>query len=166
MFDKVLTTAENTVITVAFAGVTLLAFANVVSRYVFHGSMSFTTELIINLAVLLTMIGASAAVRLGSHPGFEVLRTYATGHLRTVVIILITIATLAFFLVFMWLGFDMVEKQAASGRTTPALDIPQWILSLALPVGAALGGVRSIQVCILQIRKRPEGAEQHVGLEA
>ncbi|WP_430592391.1 TRAP transporter small permease [Humidisolicoccus flavus] len=166
MFDKILTSVENAIITIAFSAITLLTFVNVVSRYVFRGSLSFTVEIVISLAVLLTMVGASAAVRLGSHPGFEVLRTYAKGHLRTIVIVLITLATLAFYFVFMWLGLDMVQKQAASGRSTAALGIPQWFLSLALPLGALMGAVRAVQVCILQIMKKPEAVEQPAGLEA
>ncbi|GAB3059968.1 TRAP transporter small permease [Sediminivirga luteola] len=153
MFDTILTRLENTLIVAAFGTITVLSFVNVVSRYLLHGSMSFTTELVINLAVLLTMVGAAAGVRLGTHPGFEVLPTISRGALRTVLVALITLATLAFFLMFLWLGLEMVSRQMATGRLTPALHWPQWVFSLALPAGAALGAIRAVQVAVVQVNR-------------
>lgn len=153
MLDKILTHVENTVIVVAFAAMTIVYFANVVSRYLLHGSLAFTTEIVVNLAVLLTMVGAAAGVRLGSHPGFELLPSMSKGALRAVVVFLIAAATLVFFLLFLWLGWEMTSRQFTQGRVTPALGIPQWIFSMALPLGAALGAVRSAQAGYLQIRR-------------
>ncbi len=159
MFDLVLTRIENTVIVTAFAAMTAVYFANVVSRYVLHSSLSFTTEIVVNLAVLLTMVGAAAGVRLGTHPGFELLPSITKGALRVGLITLIAAATLTFFLLFLWLGWEMASRQMAQGRLTPALGVPQWIFSMALPVGAALGAVRSVQAGWVQLR-RAQGQEQ------
>ncbi|MDS2173743.1 MULTISPECIES: TRAP transporter small permease [unclassified Nesterenkonia] len=153
MVDAVLTRVENTVIVLAFITMTGVYFANVVSRYFLHGSLAFTTEIVVNLAVLLTMVGAAAGVRLGTHPGFDLLPAMATGVLRTSLIALIAVGTLVFFLVFLWLGWEMTSRQMAQGRVTPALGVPQWVFSMALPVGAALGAVRSVQAGVIQLRR-------------
>ncbi|GAA2097906.1 MULTISPECIES: TRAP transporter small permease [Brevibacterium] len=152
MFDKTLTLIENTLIAVSFFVITMVAFVNVVARYVFHGSLSFTGELIVNLAVLLTLVGASAVTRQGSHPSFSLLRDSLRGLPRTLVIVGVCAAMLVFYALFLWVGADMAEKQAASGRLTPALGFPQWIFSLALPFGALLGAVRAIQVAVIALR--------------
>ena len=55
-------------------------------------------------------------------------------------------------LVLLWLGMHLVEGQQSQGRTTPALGVGQWILSLAIPVGAVFGVIRSIQMCVRNIR--------------
>ncbi|WP_120003422.1 TRAP transporter small permease [Nesterenkonia muleiensis] len=153
MLDKILTRVENTVIIGAFIAMTAVYFANVVSRYLLHGSLAFTTEIVVNLAVLLTMVGAAAGVRLGTHPGFDLLPSMSKGLLRTVMVSLIAAATLVFFLLFLWLGWEMASRQFDQGRVTPALGIPQWIFSMALPVGAALGAVRAAQAGYVQIRR-------------
>jgi C4-dicarboxylate transporter, DctQ subunit len=153
MFDRILTGVENTVIVAAFAAITAVYFANVVSRYVLHGSLAFTTEIVVNLAVLLTMVGAAAGVRLGSHPNFDLLPSLSKGIVRTLAVSLVAIATLAFFLLFLWLGWEMTSRQFAQGRVTPALGIPQWVFSMALPVGAALGAIRALQAGYVQIRR-------------
>lgn len=158
MFDKILTVAENAVITIAFSAITVLAFFNVISRYLLHASIAFTTELVVNLAVLLTMVGAAAAVRIGTHPGFTLLKDSSRGGLRKVVIVLIALATLAFYLLFLWLGLDMAAKQMESGRLTFALAFPQWIFSLSLPIGAVLGAIRTVQVGVLELRNKQTDA--------
>ncbi|GAA2034862.1 TRAP transporter small permease [Yaniella flava] len=161
MFDKIITRIENVSVVTAFLTMTIVYFVNVVSRYVFQGSLSFTTEIVINLAVLLTMVGASAGIRLGTHPGFDLLPSIAKGAMRTGLIILIALSTVAFFVLVLWLGWQMTSAQLAQGRLTPALDIPQWIFSMALPVGAALGAIRAAQVSYIQIRRRTAQTENN-----
>lgn len=156
MLDKFLTRVENTVIVAVFITITGVYFANVVSRYVLHGSLAFTTEIVVNLAVLLTMVGAAAGVRLGTHPGFELLPSITTGLLRTLLVTVIATATLAFFLLFLWLGWEMTSRQFSQGRVTPALGIPQWVFSMALPIGATFGAIRAVQAGIVQVRRTAE----------
>lgn len=162
MFDRSLTLIENALITVSFFIITIMSFVNVVARYVFHASISFTGELLVNLAVLLTLVGAAAVTRRGTHPGFSMLRDSLTGFRHKLLVVVICAAILTFYVMFLWLGLDMVEKQAASGRLTPALQVPQWIFSLALPFGAFLGAIRTIQVAVIELR----GGETFVGEEA
>lgn len=152
MFDLILRRVENTVIAITFLFITLLAFANVVARYVFHASFSFTSELLVNLAVLLTMVGAAAATRLGTHPSFSLLRDSSRGVLHKIVIVLVCGGMLVFFIVFMWLGFETAMKQFESGRLTPALQLPQWLFSMGLPFGALLAAIRTVQVGVIEFR--------------
>ena len=162
MLDLILRRLENTIIALTFLFITLLAFANVVARYVFHASFSFTTELLVNLAVLLTMVGAAAATRLGTHPSFSLLRDSTKGVLHTLTIIVVCAAMLVFYGVLLWLGWDTAMNQLQSGRLTPALQIPQWILTMGLPLGALLGVIRTFQVGTIELR----GGEGFQGEEA
>ncbi|MBP6684517.1 MAG: TRAP transporter small permease [Leucobacter sp.] len=162
MFDLILRRLENTIIAVTFLFITLLAFANVIARYVFHASFSFTSELLINLAVLLTMVGAAAATRLGTHPSFSLLRDSSRGVLHKIVVALVCVGMLVFFLILLWLGFETAMKQLESGRLTPALQMPQWIFTMGLPFGALLGAIRTIQVAVIELR----GGEAFKGEEA
>ena len=162
MLDLILRRLENTIIALTFLFITLLAFANVVARYVFHASFSFTTELLVNLAVLLTMVGAAAATRLGTHPSFSLLRDSTKGVLHKLTIVVVCAAMLVFYGVLLWLGWDTAMNQLQSGRLTPALQIPQWILTMGLPFGALLGVIRTFQVGIIELR----GGEGFQGEEA
>ena len=148
MIDNIITKAEKAILIIVFSAITLLVFANVVSRYVFQGSFSFTTELVINLAVLMIMIGTSLGVRYNTHPGFTVLRDATKGLPHKIIVALISLVLIAFFVFIFWYGLDQALRQFASGRLTPALGIPQGLLSLALPIGAVLGIYRTIQTLV------------------
>lgn len=152
MFDTILRRLENGIISITFLFITVLAFANVVARYVFHASFSFTSEMLVNIAVLLTMVGAAAATRLGTHPSFSLLRDKTHGVVHKVVIVIVCTGMLVFFVVFLWIGLDMAMRQFESGRLTPALQVPQGLFSLALPFGALLGAIRTVQVAIIELR--------------
>ncbi|QIM15324.1 TRAP transporter small permease [Leucobacter insecticola] len=152
MFDLILRRFENTIIAITFLFITLLAFANVVARYVFHASFSFTSELLVNLAVLLTMVGAAAATRLGTHPSFSLLRDSTRGALHKTIIVIVCLGMLVFFGMLLWLGIGTALNQLNSGRLTPALQIPQGIFSLGLPIGALLCGIRTVQVAVIELR--------------
>lgn len=150
--DKVLSTVENGLAAAAFALITVVAFINVVSRYFLNASLAFTTEITVNVAVWMTLIGAAIGVREGAHLGFSLLHDRMRGRGRQVLTVLIGVAMVAFFAILGWYGWDQTSSQLSSGRTTPAMQIPQWLFSLALPVGSALGIVRTVHVTVRDLR--------------
>lgn len=160
VLDRALTSVENVLIVVTFTVLTLLAFANVVSRYALHASLSWSNELVVGLAVYLIMIGTSAAIRIHAHPAFTVLQDMARPSLRKVVVLAIAVAMFAFLTILLWLGWDMVTSQMERGRTTPALGVPQWILSLALPLGAVLSMIRVVQMAVATIHTKEQSSTQ------
>lgn len=159
-FDRALTALENALIVGTFAILTLLAFANVVSRYALHASLSWSNELVVGLAVYLIMIGTSSAIRLHAHPAFTILQDVVRPALRKVVVVAIAAAMFTFLAIFLWLGWDMVMSQLERGRSTPALGVPQWLLSLALPVGAVLSMIRVVQMALTALRTNEQNSTQ------
>jgi len=163
MLSRALGMVENTIAAASFMVVTAVAFSNVISRYFLNASLAFTSEITVNLAVWMTMIGAVIAVRERAHLGFPLLKDKSNGVVRHTLTILITLVMVAFLLVLVYYGWDQVSSQRASGRRTPSMDIPQWWFSLALPVGAALAIVRAVEVAVEDIRTPEE--QPHAGLE-
>lgn len=142
---------ENILVAFTFATITLITFANVVGRYVLSASIAFTTEVTVNLVVLLTMVGAAIAVRERAHLGFTLLHDTSRGYLRAAVSVLVTAAVCIFFAVLAWFGFDHAVQQLAGGRLTPALEIPQGLFTMALPLGAVLAIIRALEVGIADV---------------
>lgn len=143
---RVLAGIENTVACATFIVITVVAFANVVSRYFLNASLAFTTELVVNLAVWLTMIGAAIGVREGAHLGFSAVHELLKGRAKQVLTVIIGLAMVVFFVVLLKFGLDQALQQAERNRTTPSMRIPQWLFTAALPVASALGILRTIQV--------------------
>lgn len=149
--DRALSTAENALAALAFAIIVAVAFTNVLSRYVFGTSLAFTTEITVNLVVWMTMIGAVIGVREGSHLGFSLLHEKLRGRAQDVVTVLIGVAMVLFFLVLIRFGWDLASQQMDRGRATPSMGIPQWLFTVALPVGSALGAFRAVQATWRQL---------------
>lgn len=143
--DRVLTTVENVLAAAPFAVVAVVAFVNVVSRYFLNASLAFTSELTVSLAAWMVMMGGVIALREGGHLGFSALHDKATGAVRAVMTVLIAAVILAFLLVLGVFGIDLAALQAGGGRTTPSIGIPQWLFTIALPVGALFGAYRTVQ---------------------
>lgn len=160
--DRALCALENGLAALAFAVVTAVAFSNVISRYFLDASLAFTTEITINVAVWLTMLGAVIGVREGSHLGFSVLHEKLRGSAKNVLTVFIAAAIITFFVVLGWFGWEQVQSQIINGRSTPSMQIPQWLFTLALPVGSALGVVRTVQVTARAVRGDGPESESEV----
>jgi len=152
MLNRVLTVFENTIVTIAFSVVSIIAFANVLSRYVFNLSLSFSTEITVNMAVLLTMVGAAIGVRENAHLGFTLLHEKAGPTLKKVLTVLVAAALAVFFLILLKFSVQLALQQLKDGRATPSLGIPQWMFTAALPLGATLGIARTISSAVVSLQ--------------
>ena len=70
---KILDKIEEYICAACTLVMTLLVFANVLSRYVLHMSLSFSDEITTNLFILLSMMGAAIATKRRAHLGLTIL---------------------------------------------------------------------------------------------
>jgi len=138
---------------VTLGAMMILNFANVVSRYLLSTSIAFTEELTTNLFVWSCFIGAAAAAKRGAHLGFSLVVDSMPGLARRWVAALVTLLTLGMFGIMFVLSLDMIETQIMLKQETPALGMPEWIVSLAIPVGAAFCFIRFAQAGWLTWKK-------------
>ncbi|QQZ10147.1 TRAP transporter small permease [Heyndrickxia vini] len=148
--SKMIAYIENTVLAVSLGVMSLVAFANIVSRYLFHYSISFTEEVTINLFVLVTFLGAAAGIRNNAHLGFSMLFDKLTGVPKKVLIVFSSTLISVIFLIFVYFGYDMVSFQVESNQMTPALGWHQWIFTLGFPIGCLFGLYRAIEAGFIE----------------
>lgn len=160
-FFRALGLLENTLAVTAFGLISATAFANVMARYVFNASLAFTSELTVNLAVLLTMVGAAIGIREGSHLGFTLLKDMSIGRKHQLLVMLGGAAIVLFYLVLIKFGMDVSLRQLDRNQSTPALGLPMWLLSLSLPLGGALGIIRTVQTTITAFKDSPMSPVVH-----
>lgn len=154
---KALNYIEEVILFVTFLVMTIIAFSNIVTRNVINISLSFTEEITINLFVLLTFVGTAVGVRRYAHLGFTLLFDRMNRGLRKALVVFSALMGLLLFGVLLWYGIQMVLFQMDMGQKTPSLGWPQWILSAALPFGAFLCVVRTVQVCIEELKNMGTG---------
>lgn len=136
---RVLSAIENWVLIGSFIVIVAVTFINIATRYIAETSLAFTEEISINLLVVLTMMGAVVALRERAHLGFTYLIDIAGPKAKPVLVWASTVMVVAFLAVLAIYGGEMLVAQAGRGRSTPSLQIPQWIFTLSIPIAGLLG---------------------------
>ena len=127
---------EDIICAIALGFMTILTFANVVARYVFSASFSFSEEITTYLFVLLSLIGSAAAARRKAHLGFTaILDLMSSGVKRAITMMSYTLAFL-FSSALFYYGLNMVSSQMRRGQVTAGMQWPEWIFGAFVPLGA------------------------------
>jgi TRAP-type C4-dicarboxylate transport system permease small subunit len=148
---KALDYLEEGLIALSLAVMVAINFGNVMSRYVFHASWSFSEELMVILFVYNSFLGAALAYRRGAHMGFTILTDSLGGRARKAIVVITTALTLALMALLASYGSEMVRGQMEYGQRTPALGLPEALAGMAVPLGALIISFRVIQACIREI---------------
>ena len=126
---------EDIICAICLIVMTTLTFANVIARYVFSASFSFSEEITTYLFVLLSLIG-SAAARRKAHLGFTaILDLLPKGLQRAIQTMSYALATF-FSAALFWYGISMVRSQIYHGQVTAGMQWPEWIFGAFVPLGA------------------------------
>ncbi|WP_078392872.1 TRAP transporter small permease [Shouchella patagoniensis] len=147
---KGLTYIEYALVIISMAGMAIITFANVLSRYFFDSSFAFAEELTIHLFVLATFIGASIAIKRNAHFSFRFLYEKMTAKWRRITLLVTSGLMVVFLLLTLHFGLELALNQLERGRVTPALNIPQWLFTLSIPIGSLFCIIRTVEMTILQ----------------
>lgn len=140
----------------------LVTFATVITRYVFDLPLSYIDQLVPNVFVWVTFLGAAAAVKRRAHLGLSLVADALPERLRAALSVAVLLGTGAFFVGTGWYGARVVLLQIEN-RMTTSLGYPSWLVGLAVPVGSALFAIRLAEAW-WRHRRRP--AEVNTGVPA
>lgn len=149
---RILDRIEEIVAAVCLSVMTVLAFANVVARYVFSASFSFSEEITTYLFVLLSLLGTAIAARRRAHLGLTILTDVVSPKIRRILHIIGDLFAVAFTGAIFYYGIQMVLSQRQLGQVTANMQWPEWIFGSFVPIGALFATVRFVQVLIEEIR--------------
>lgn len=138
---------------------TVLVFIQVVMRYIFSNSLSWSEELARFIFLWLSWIGASYAVKERSHFRVEMFANMMKGEKRRIFEYFILIIWFAFSFVLAWLGSELVLFIHESEQASAAMDIPMTWPYASVPVGCALMCVRLMVEMYKIYKGAPVGAE-------
>ncbi len=131
----------------------VFAFLNVITRYFIHYSFASTEEIEVACLVWLTMLGAAAGFRRGIHLGFNLLELRFPS-LRNVLFPLASVLTILTVSILVWISLLQIKDELALGITSEALGIPQWLYTLAIPVGGLLVILRIIEAWYRESKRK------------
>ena len=141
---RILDRMEEFLACIVFMVMLALTFVNVVFRN-FSASISFTEEITTSLFVLLCMLGTSIAARDHAHLGLSALTELMPKKVALLLAVIGNLLGVAMSAILLVTGISMVKLQMEAKVISIALQIPQWIYGLFLPVGALLMMIRFSQ---------------------
>ncbi|OGB25015.1 MAG: C4-dicarboxylate ABC transporter permease [Burkholderiales bacterium RIFCSPLOWO2_02_FULL_57_36] len=155
---KFLDHLEEWLITVLLAAGTLIVFVAVVHRYasgfpipgvqdaLIKLNTSWAQELTIYMFVWMAKFGAAYGVRTGIHVGVDILLNKLNTPWRNKMIVFGLLAGATFTGIIGTLGSAFVYDLSKTSSVSEVLEIPIWIVYLAIPLGSFLMSFRFLQV--------------------
>jgi TRAP-type C4-dicarboxylate transport system permease small subunit len=140
-----------------------ITFVTVVTRYVFDLPLSYIDQLVPNMFVWVTFLGASAAVKRRAHLGLSMVYDMVPAGARVVLDALILLGCGVFFLGTAVYGAKIVSMQVEN-RLMTSLGYPSWFVGLAVPVGSVLFVVRAVEAWWRHRQGTPETAPGAPGI--
>lgn len=120
----------------AFAVMSLMIVLQVVFRYVFEASLSYSEELARFLFIWATLLGAAMCVKRHAHVGFDLLMSRLPKQIRRFGILFANLMGVLFYLVIIFYGIKVVG--ITMGQTSPALGLKMGYVYLSVPVSGVI----------------------------
>ena len=125
--------------------ITVVAFANVCVRKFSNGQLAYTEELVVNIFVLMIMCGCSLCARDGGLISLSLVFDSVGKKGKKILACLFTFFSIAFYVVIGVTGWQKAMNLFAHGKLTASLLIPEGLFMLALPLGALLLILHSVE---------------------
>jgi C4-dicarboxylate transporter, DctQ subunit len=156
---------EEGVIALFLAAATLIICAAIIHRYASGVPMlweftrlihiNWAQELSIYLLIWMAKFGAAYGVRTGIHVGVDVLVRKLSGQWQRFLVVFSLGAGAFFTAMIAWLGSRFVLRIFHTGQVSPDLELPMWIVYLAIPLGSSLMCFRFLEVLANYLRGQP-----------
>lgn len=140
--DRLIEYLEVFIVAGSILGMAGIMVTHVVGRTFFQIGIPGTTEIVEILILLITFVGLSYAARRARHISMSAVYDQLSGNIRKAMLILICVVTGSLLFFMAWESAGYVEAIYGRGRATSALQIPLWIVYMAMPVGFTLAGIQ------------------------
>ena len=149
---KIFTNFEEYICTILLSIMTVVVFYQVFCRFVIKAALPWSEELSIYILAWVSFLGASIGVKRGAHIGVEaVIQLFPKKIQRYFVLFSYCICTV-FFVMIVYYGMLIVQKQIITGQVSPAMRIPMYYAYLSVPVGSTFIVIRFIEKFFTELK--------------
>lgn len=141
---KVLNKTEDIIASSLLIITSLLVFTQVILRYQFNYSISWSEEVSRMMIAWFIFIGSSMAVRENAHVSMDALSAVISGKVEIVIGMIVDIVNIIFCIIIISAGIDMLRNAIAIGSMATSIKIPLYIPYASVPVGVFLMLIRYI----------------------
>lgn len=165
--DSVLTKVENFLAAGSLAAAAVLAIVAVILRSLFNEIIFWSEEAIIYLVIFSTFVGSVITLRHNEHVNVDIIAVFLKDRGRKLMAVLGTVVLLAYLGIIGFYAWLLVFEPQSSNTTTPAMNLPLWVVTLPLPVGLTLMFLRGVEILVRTLRNQdPYPHAAHSLLEA
>ncbi|PPA68482.1 TRAP transporter small permease [Jeotgalibacillus proteolyticus] len=122
----------------------LIVFLNVIGRFIFNFSFSWSEEAARYLMIWATFIAASLGVKKGAHITLDILTIYLPEKMNRIVRAISYILSMVYCILILFIGIPFIMDMATKGQLSPALQMPIHFVYLSIIVGTVLMFIRYI----------------------
>ena len=136
---------EETILLILLVLMTCIMGIQIVSRYVFQNSLTWSEELVRYMFVWSAFLGVPFCIKHGLSIKVDQFRNLFPIPLQKVLMYIDKIIIFLLFLVLFIYSFTVVKATYLSGQTSPAMQLPMWTVQISFTVSSLLSMIRSIQ---------------------
>jgi C4-dicarboxylate transporter, DctQ subunit len=159
MLRRVWEQLEEGLIALLLAAMTLLTFTQVVLRYGFNSGFVWALEATTYLFGWLILFGISYCVRVHAHIGIDLLVKALPEAARRLVGLTAIALCLLYAGLMAYGAWGYIERLMKLGITAEDIPVQRWLLTVILPIGFVLLGIRLLEQAILILRGEAKGFE-------
>lgn len=134
---------------------TVMIFIQVIMRYIFQHSLTWSEEFVRYCFIWLVYIGASYACKKGAHIKIDAALRIYPEKWRKYIVILGDLCVLILAAYIMVTGMRLVDFQVAYGKVSPAMGLPLSFVNFAPVAGFGLIVIRQVQTIWKRVKALP-----------
>ena len=154
---------EEAILVIFLILIACVMMLQIVVRYVFQSPLPWPEEFCRYCFVYSVMIATGYCIRNGSMLRVDVVINLFPRGIAFALDIFSKILATVFCFIMLKAAYNVMYTAYDIQQTSPAMQMPIWILYSSAPLGFLLGGVRGIQGIILsfiEYRKNPQGVDK------
>ena len=124
----------------------VVIFLQVVMRYAFNNSLSWSEELARILFIWVSWVGISFGQKRAEHIKITLVTDAVKGKAKEIVLLVADLCTLGILVVLLVKGIQITDKIYTMASITPALSVPKWLVYASVPVSCLLMAVRLLEI--------------------
>ena len=142
---------EEYILIASFFVTVTVIFIQVIARYVFKNSLSWSEELARYIFVWQIWLGAAYAAKIDKHINITVVREKLPQKVQVILEFLVYVLWIAFTVFMVVEGRELIAFIIKTKQKAPALRIPMAIPYASVPIGCGIMGLRLIEKIVRSI---------------
>ena len=130
MVSKITNALEESVLSLLLVSMTLLVFAEVITRFLFNTGFMWMEEVTLTLGAWFVLFGMSYGVKVGAHIGVDAFVKTLPRQTRKVTSIVAVLLCLAYCAMFLYGSWVYISKMYSIGITMEDVHLPQSLVNL------------------------------------